>query len=186
MATICELKIEPMTEESFAPFGELWDAVDRPGDHRVISPTGYKYEGRTKVHVIWQPYDGFTFNELERHWGVTQSFIQLSGSPAVVCVAAPTKTEDPTDVPDPADVRAFLIDPAKGYSYKRGTWHSLNRHILAPPGATFVILNSDPNPTQMVNYETSTGTVYQDLGSDAKPETIEHARNFATIFEITP
>jgi ureidoglycolate hydrolase len=91
MATIHELKIEPMTEESFAPFGELWDTADRPGDHRVSSPTGYKYDGRTTVHVIWQLYDGSTFNELERHWGVTQSFIQLSGSPAVVCVAHPPR-----------------------------------------------------------------------------------------------
>ena len=45
-------------------------------------------------------------------------------------------------------------------------------------------LNSDPNPTQMMNYETSTGTIYQDLGSDAKPETIEHARKYDAIFEI--
>ncbi len=185
MATIHKLKIELMTEESFAPFGELWDAADRPGDHRLSVPTGYTYQGRTAVNVIWQPHGGFTFNVLERHWGVTQSFIQLSGSPAVVCVAAPTPTEDPTDVPEPGDVRAFLIDPAKGYSYKRGTWHCLNRHILAPPGATFVILNSDPNPTQMVNYETGTGTIYRDLGSDAEPETVEHARSYDTIFEIT-
>ncbi len=184
MVTIHELKIEPMTEESFAPFGELWDVADRPSDRRVSLPTRYKCDGQTTVQVIWQPHGGFTFNELERHWGVTQSFIQLSGSPAVVCVAAPTKTEDPTDVPDPVNVRAFLIDPAKGYSYKRGTWHSLNRYILVPPGATFVILNSEPNPTQIVNYETSTGTVYQDLGSDAKPETVEHPHTFDTIFEI--
>lgn len=39
MATIHEIKIEPMTEESFAPFGELRDTADRPGDRRVSSPT---------------------------------------------------------------------------------------------------------------------------------------------------
>lgn len=184
MTTIHELKVEPMTEERFAPFGELWDAAERPSDRSISSSTGYNYDGRTTVEVIWQPYGGFTFYEMERHWGVTQSFIQLSGSPAVVCVAAPTRTDDPTDVPEPADVHAFRIDPAKGYSYKRGTWHSLNRYVLAPPGATFLILNSDPNPTQIVNYESNTGAVYRNLGSDAEPQTIAHPRNYDTIFEI--
>ncbi len=185
MTTSYKIKIEPMTAMTFAPFGELWDATDRPDDQRLISPTRYTYVGKTTVSVIWQPYGGLTFNELERHFGVTQSFVQLSGSPAVVCVAAPTKTELPTDVPDPADVRAFLIDPAKGYSFRRGTWHSLNRHNLVPPGSTFLILNSDPNPTQMVNYETSTVAIYQDLGSDLEPERIVHEGKFGVVFEIT-
>ncbi len=184
MATVQKINIEPMTQESFAAFGELWDAADRPADRRIISETGYTYQGRTTASIIWQPYGGLTFNELERHFGVTQSFVQLSGSPAVVCVAAPTATEAPTDVPDPADVRAFVIDTAKGYSFSRGTWHSLNRINLNPPGSTFLILNSDPNPTQMVNYETSTGTVYQDLGSDQEPEKIDHDGKFGIVFEI--
>jgi len=184
MATVHALTIEPMTEERFAPFGELWDAGERPGDRSISSPTGYDYDGRTTVEVIWEPCAGFTFNQLERHWGVTQSFVQLSGSPAVVCVAAPTATDDPTDVPAPADVRAFRIDPAKGYSYKRGTWHSLNRYVLAPPGATFLILNSDPNPTQIVNYETGAGAVYRNLGQDTAPETVRHPRSYDTVFEI--
>ncbi len=186
MVTIHKLEVEPMTAEAFAPFGELWEATDQPDDRRLSTPTGYAYLGRTTVGVIWQPYGGLCFNELERHFGVTQSFIQLSGSPAVVSVAAPTKTEDPTDVPDPADVRAFQIDPGKGYSFKRGTWHALNRFPLAPPGATFLILNSDPNPTQMVNYETSTLAVYQDLGSDLEPERSDHGKIFDTVFEIAP
>ncbi len=78
MATIHEIKIEPMTEESVAPFGEIRDTADRRGDHRVSSPTGDKYDGRTTEHVNLQPHDGFTFNEPQRHWCVTQSFIQLS------------------------------------------------------------------------------------------------------------
>ena len=69
MATIHEIKIEPMTEESVAPFGEIRDTADRRGDHRVSSPTGDKYDGRTTEHVNLQPHDGFTFNEPQRHWG---------------------------------------------------------------------------------------------------------------------
>ena len=185
MTTSHKIKTEPMTAETFAPFGELWDATDRPDDQRLVCPTSYTYVGKTIVSIIWQPYGGLTFNQMERHFGVTQSFVQLSGSPTVVCVAAPTNTELPTDVPDPADVRAFLIDPAKGYSFKRGTWHT-NRYNLAPPGSTFLVLNSDPNPTQIVNYETSTVAIYQDLGSDLEPERRDHEGNFGIVFEIAP
>ena len=185
MTTVHRIKIEPMTEESFAPFGELWDAKERPSDHRVITTTDYAYAGRTTVSVIWQPHAGMTFNVLERHFGVTQGFVQLGGSPAVVCVAPPSETEDPGDVPDPAEVRALRIDPAKGYAFKRGTWHSLNRHILAPPGATFLILNSDPNPTQMINYETGGLAVYRNLGG-GEPERSVHERVSGIAFEITP
>jgi ureidoglycolate hydrolase len=185
MTTTHKIRMEPMTEESFAPFGALWDAGDRPADQRVIKETGYTYAGRTTASIIWQPHGGLGFTVLERHFGVTQSFVQMSGAPAVVCVAAPTATEAPADVPDPADVHALLIDPTKAYSFARGTWHSLNRHVLAPPGATFLILNSDPNPTQMVDYETGELTVYADLGSDAVTERSALGEAPGVTFEIT-
>ncbi len=185
MTTIHRLEIEPMTEQSFAPYGELWDTEDRPADRRLLISTGYSYGGRTTVSTIWQPRAEMTFNLLERHFGVTQSFIQMSGSPAVVCVAPATASEAPTDVPEPADVRAFRIDPTKAYSFNRGTWHSLNRLVLSPPGASFLILNSDPNPTQMIDYETGAITVHADLGA-SEPERMQHERNFDTIFEVVP
>lgn len=186
MTVTKDLSVEPMTAESFAPYGEVWDATERPADRRTMSEIGFECDGRTTVHVIWQPTADFTFNELERHWGVTQGFVQLSGPPAVICVAAPSDTDDPTDVPDPTAVRGFQIDPEMGFSYKRGTWHTLNRHILAPPGATFLILNSDPNPTQIMNYETGIVTVYKDLDVDKAPTTVAHPRAFDTVFRITP
>ena len=179
------LTVEPMTEESFAGFGDLWYAREMPGDHRILFPTGYSHDGHSTVHVIWQPQEGRTFNELERHFGVTQSFIQLSGAPAVVCAALPTDLDDPNDIPAPGDVRAFLVDPEKGYSFKRGTWHSLNRHILKSPGATFLILNSSPNPTQLVNYETGAGTLSRDLDVDPAPKSLEHAAASGIAFEIS-
>ena len=184
MTVMQEVAVEPMTTESFAPFGEVWDAADRPADRRTMSEIDFECDGRTTVHVIWQPTADFTFNELERHWGVTQGFVQLSGPPAVICVAAPSETDDPTDVPDPSAVRGFQIDPEMGFSYKRGTWHTLNRHILAPPGATFLILNSDPNPTQIVDYRTGTASIHRDLGADAAPEKIDLAGDFGVVFEI--
>lgn len=162
-----------MTAEAFAPFGEVWEAAEQPADRRLLTPTGYRHDGRTTVNVIWQPQAALDFHVLERHFGVTQSFVQLSGAPAAVCVAPASASDDPSDVPDPASVRCFAIEPAKGWSFHRGTWHSLNRFLLGPPGATFVILNSDPNPTQMVDYERGRALIYSDLGADRDPETQE-------------
>ena len=120
-------------------------------------------------HHLAAPGPGRRFSRLERHFGVTQTFFQLSGSPSVVCAAPPTDLHDPNAIPRPEDVRAFLIDPGKGFFFARGTWHSLDRYVLAPPGATFVILNVDPNPTQIVDYSDGTSLQSADLDVDSAP-----------------
>ena len=184
MSTIHRLAIELMTRESFAPFGEVWDPAERPTGERVLTRLDFECDGRTTVSTIWQPPAGFAFSDLERHFGVTQGFVQLSGAPAVVCAAPPTDIDDPRSIPRPEDVRAFLIDQTKGYSFNRGTWHSLNRYILAQPGATFLILNAGPNPTEMVDYATGQGTRHADLDGAPAPEHFQHDGDFGVSFEI--
>ena len=179
------IKIEPMTAKSFEPFGQLLDSYERPTDRRIISPVEFDAKGKTTVGVIWQPYEGLEFNELERHFGVTQTFIQLSGSPAVVAAAPPTDLSEPDAVPMPNQIRAFLIDPSRGFVFNKGTWHSLNRYILSPPGSTFVILNSNPNPTQIVNYTENIGKIYKDLGSDSSPNHVDYDNRFGVTFRLT-
>ena len=163
------LTIEPMTAESFVPFGRLLESAGMPDDRRVMTPSAFECDGSATIHTIWQPSAGRSFSRLERHFGVTQTFFQLSGSPSVVCVAPPTDWDDPNAVPRSEDVRAFLIDSGKGFSFDRGTWHSLDRYVLAPPGATFVILNVDPNPTQIVDYLDGTSLRFSDLETDPAP-----------------
>ena len=158
------LRIEPMTAESFSPFGHLVEPRETPGDRRVMTPSPFTCHGQTTIDTIWQPHAGRSFFRLDRHFNVTQTFFQLSGSPSVVCVAPPTDLGDRRAVAHPATVRAFLIDPGTGFSFARGTWHSLDRFVLEPPGATFVILNVKPNPTQTVDYLHGTSSWYPDLG----------------------
>ena len=148
MSKTVKLRIEPMTQEAFSPYGEVWDAREHPADHRESFSVSYRPEGgMPTASIMWQPYQSLTFTKLERHFHATHVFIPLSGSPAAVAVALATDKNDPTAVPNPGDVRAFLIDGTKGFAYKKGTWHSLDRYILSPPGTTFVILNQSPNPT---------------------------------------
>ena len=178
------LAIEPMTRDSFAPFGWLLESLEEPVDRRVMTPSRFECDGRTTIHTIWQPCRGRTFSQLERHFGVTQTFAQISGSPSVVCVAPPTDLDDPSAVPRPEDVRAFLIDPGRPFSFARGTWHSLDRYVLGPPGATFVILNVDPNPTQIVDYANGASERHADLGVDAAPAATVVDTGPPLVFEL--
>lgn len=159
---VCQLKIEPLTAEAFAPYGVLLDARERPADRwKLTYDEAFCVVGSTKVGVIWEPFAGLTFTRLERHFNVTQAFIPMSGSLSVVAVAAPTDTGDRDAIPRPEQVRAFLIDGTMGFRYHVGTWHSLNRFILHPPGATYVIINVDPNPTQVVDYAERSGVSFE-------------------------
>ena len=180
-----KLKVEPMTDESFAPFGQLIDIKDRPADERIISPLAYHADGKTTLSALWQPFQGRTFFQLERHFGVTQSFIQLGGAPAVVAGAEPTDPNDQLAVPHPDQVRAFLIDPEKGFSFRVGTWHSLHRYVLAPPGATFAVINSDPNPSQVVDYQDNYSLAFTDLEIDQNPVRVDLREKFGLIFELS-
>ena len=62
MGKAYSLKVEPMTEESFEPFGELIDPQERPADRRMILPLGFYAEGRTTLSSIWPPCEGLTFS----------------------------------------------------------------------------------------------------------------------------
>jgi len=159
---IHELEIEPLTAEAFAPFGTLLDAGRRPVDRRLIEyDKAFRIAGSTKVGVIWEPYADLTLTQLERHFSVTQSFIPLSGSLSVMAVARPTDPNDPKAIPDPDQVRAFLVDGTVGFRYDIGTWHSPNRSVLHPPGATFVIISVEPSPTEVVDYARQFGVTFR-------------------------
>ena len=183
MSRTVKLRIEPMTEEAFRPYGEIWDAKERPLDHRQIFPVDYKPEGKPKAAILWQPYQTLTFSKLERHFNAADVFIPVSGSLAAVAVAPPTDENDPTAIPDSSDVRAFLIDGTKGFAYKKGTWHSLDRYILFPPGTTFVVLYQSPNPTQTVDFMEGFSLSDRDLRTDTNPRRLELKHTTGLTFE---
>ena len=184
MTRTIKLIPEEMTEKAFEPFGYLWNVVNKPKTHRLLEPVKFECDGQTTVSTIWQPNEGSTFCNMERHSAVTQGFVQLSGCTSVVCVAPPTNVKDGLDIPDTESIKAFLINPEIGFAFRRGTWHSLNRYILEGDGANFLIFNSAPNPTEMVDYSSGKGTRYDDLGKDIKAEEFQHHGEFGITFKI--
>lgn len=184
MSRVQSVAVEPMTAESFAPYGTLYALGERPSGERRMHRWPFECDGRTTVSTIWQPAGGRGFTLLERHQGVTQAFVQLDGDPAVVCVAAPTARE-PESVPRPDEVRAFLIPIGVPYAFHRRVWHSLDRFVLGAGGATFVILNTDPNPTQVVDYADGSCVLWDDLDTDPEPRRLRLPGEFGVSFELT-
>jgi ureidoglycolate lyase len=168
MERVQPIRVEPLTEEAFRPFGQVLAATARSPDYRGDGGAygwrvGFQADGTLRVSVSVAPFQGLAFRKLERHFHVTQTFVPLEGSPAVVAVAGPT---DPETIPRPEAVRAFLIDGSKGYLLAKGTWHSLDRFPLAPPATVFVVLNEeetarDPARSQIVDYAARMGTTFQ-------------------------
>jgi len=174
-----------MTAESFAPYGEVF-GPGAGGAVRIEGATGFRHRGRITLGTIYNPPGGHLFSRLERHFGVTQAFVQLSGAPSVVCVAPPTDAGDPAALPAPQDVRGFCIDPAQGWLFHLGTWHALDRCVLGAPGATFLIVNSDPNPTQVVDFEAGESWRHENLGAPPPPRALPFPGPRRWRFRVQP
>jgi len=169
--TTIDVPIVPMTAASFAPCGEVFGA-GYDGAQRVIAGTGFTHDGQVSVGTIWNPHGESTFSKLERHYAIAQGFVQLSGAPSVVCAAPPTNIDDPGALPRVQDVVGYLIDPGQGWLFHIGTWHALDRCVLAPPGATFMIINVMPNPTQVVDFATGKSNRHADLDVTPTPDAL--------------
>ncbi|MBM9466476.1 ureidoglycolate lyase [Nakamurella leprariae] len=143
---------EPVTAAAFAPFGEVLSL----GDTEQL-PIDY-YSGRNSIHgpVVLQCDEtpefimfkvglrGGEIRYLERHHGMTQTFIPLGGDPFVSVVAAPD-VELVDGFPDFRQVRAFLVPGDAVLNIHRGTWHE-------PPFPTregqMFVLSSSPGVTK--------------------------------------
>jgi ureidoglycolate lyase len=180
MSTVHELRVEPLTEEAFAPFGQIISAKDRAPDFKTESGTeGWAIDfrsGRPLVMLLRTKYQGLRFSKLERHFGVTQSFLPLGGSPAIIAVAPPSA--DRGAVPAPADVRAFLLDGTQGYALARGTWHSLDRFPLYPPDTRWVILTDHETQDDLL-------TAYSGKGGWALSQEVDYQARSGLTFELT-
>jgi ureidoglycolate lyase len=176
------IKIEPLTDKAFRPFGQVIEVPERPPDFRgggraQLWSVAFEATGTTQVSVIRVPYGELTFHKLERHFAVTQTFIPLHGSPAVVALAPPTDPHDRDAIPQPEQVRAFLLDGTKGYVLARGTWHSLDRYPLYPPASVFVMLNDSTTAADLA-------AAYRGQGGWQWTQEVDYAARCGITFEI--
>lgn len=179
MGRTVQINVEPLTEAAFRPFGQLISASDRSPDFEGVSSDGWKAhfeaDGPTLVMLLSSRNEGLRFTRLERHFGVTQTFIPLGQVPAVVAVAAPTAADDPAAIPAPEDVHGFLIDGSAGYVLKRGTWHSLDRYPLSEQASQIVIITDHRTQDEIEHAPRDQWHLTQD---------VDYATRFGVTFEF--
>ncbi|MGI9295647.1 MAG: ureidoglycolate lyase [Pseudomonadales bacterium] len=125
------VKIEPLTREAFAPYGDVIEsegaehfsindgAIERFHDLAKVD-VGVGEEGRTLVSMVQcnrtssLPYK---VPLIERHPLGSQAFIPLDDTPVIVLVAPPGEEVAP------ADLRAFVTNGKQGINYQRAIWH---------------------------------------------------------------
>tara|TARA_R110000787_G_scaffold15594_17_gene48355 strand:+ start:1636 stop:2124 length:489 start_codon:yes stop_codon:yes gene_type:complete len=131
-----EIRIEPLTKEAFAPFGDILDASGAPdkminaglcGRHHDRAQLEFGAQGRAGISIFDAvprslPY---TLDLLERHPLGSQAFLPLTAHPFLVIVA-------PDAGDRPGVPRAFLTAPYQGVNYFAGTWHGVLTPLHAP------------------------------------------------------
>ncbi len=109
---VVRLKVQPMTRESFAPYGVLIDSrgsIEIDLGQGTPSLTGATSERRP-----------MRFDFMARHKRTMQVFSPLASSQSVIAVAPPNCR----DAPDVERVVAFFVDGRLPYAYHKGTWHT--------------------------------------------------------------
>jgi ureidoglycolate lyase len=126
---------QPLTRESFAPFG---DVIDASGDnhypinagkteryHALARPEATGPGGHVLISLAKAtPYEfPLKLKMVERHPLGSQAFVPLSPRPFLVVVC-----HDEDGVP--GEPHAFLAQPGQGVNYPRNSWHG----VLTPIG----------------------------------------------------
>ncbi|MFT5692783.1 MAG: ureidoglycolate lyase [Oceanicoccus sp.] len=127
-----QLDVQPISSESFAPYGELIDKdsaatiypINEGHTRRFHRLAGVDTSDNGGVPVVSifesSPLSlPLSLKIMERHPLSTQAFVPLSQNPYLVVVA-------PAGDFSVTALRAFLVEGGKGISYHRGTWHHYN------------------------------------------------------------
>lgn len=127
--TTHEIKIDALTREAFAPFGDIIEAGETPtmminrgkcGRHHDLARLDFAGDGRAAISVFeCQSYSlPLKLDMVERHPLGSQAFLPLSENPFLVIVAA-------DDNGRPRTPRAFMTQPGQGVNYRKGIWHGV-------------------------------------------------------------
>ena len=140
------IRIEPLTPETFAPFGEVLQAIGPPtmtinsgmcGRFHDLARLDFGEEapgdaGRPGISIFQAEACRLplTLSMVERHPLGSQAVLPNSATPFLVIVARHREGV-------PGRPRAFLTAAGQGVNYRRGVWHG----VLTPmePGCFFVV-----------------------------------------------
>ena len=121
--TALRIRAEPLTAESFRPFGLVMEAPkdgNRTGPLPVIAdPRPAAKVTATLIDLLAQKSPR-QIRQVERHLNSAQFFLHLSGGPLSLVVFPATGN----GLPDIGAARAFVAAPGQAFGYHPGTWHA--------------------------------------------------------------
>lgn len=129
------VKIEALTPEAFAPFGDVMDVTGAPDKMINQGKCGRFHDraqldfsdGKAGISIFQGEKETLplTLELVERHPEGSQAFVPLSSEPFLVVVAS---DKDGT----PVDPRAFITAPNQAINFHRGTWHGVLTPLSEP------------------------------------------------------
>ncbi|HWK43417.1 MAG TPA: ureidoglycolate lyase [Stellaceae bacterium] len=150
-------RVETLSTEAFAPFGEILAKPDTPG-HSINQGSGESWllarlrlteqEGVAALslyRVAAAPAD-FRIGVMERHPASTQAFIPL-GAGTLLAIVAPA-----AERLDPAAIRVFAVPPGSGVNFATGTWHH-PAVALGVPAEALVVGRVGPGDCDIVTLD---------------------------------
>ena len=129
------IKVQPLTAEAFAPYGDVMDASGAP-DKLINQGKCGRFHDRARLDFS----DGtagisifqgevetlpLTLELVERHPEGSQAFVPMSLDPFLVVVAS-------DDAGVPCDPKAFITAPGQAINFHRGTWHGVLTPLSKP------------------------------------------------------
>jgi ureidoglycolate lyase len=124
------IRIEPLSAEAFAEFGEVIEATATARHYPINQGTTMRYHRLAAVQTLGDGAEAIisifrgqrfqlplTIQTMERHPLGSQAFMPLAGQRFLVVVAAGGER------PDPTRLHAFITNGAQGVNYRNGTWH---------------------------------------------------------------
>jgi ureidoglycolate lyase len=126
-----DIRISPLTEEAFAPFGDVLNCNGDP-DKMINAGLCGRFHDRAQIDVGSGRVGVSLFRSelrelpyqcdmVERHPEGSQAFIPMSMDPFLVIVADADLTP-----------QAFLTAPGEGINFHRGTWHGVLTPLSGP------------------------------------------------------
>jgi ureidoglycolate lyase len=140
-----KLKLQPLTEEAFAPFGQVlsWKEGEHPRRNFHAALFSDRGVARPNLRVQRTQPTALPFQtaQIERHAHSSQMFAPLSGGPFFVAVFL----SDATGAPLLESGLAFRACGDQAVNYNAGTWH-LGFMAADRPGTFLMLRWEDGTP----------------------------------------
>lgn len=117
-----QIRLEPLTAEAFAPFGQVLRAPPVGTRTNLVEQLENRRPGaRAQLTLVSVPPRALPLEirEMERHEHSSQAILPLEVGRWAVIVA-PHAADGGAD---PEGLRAFLVPPGAGVNYRADTWH---------------------------------------------------------------